>query len=405
MPLRIGLIGAGRHGSRYIHHLLYDLPGVSLAALCRKRIGEGLPSLPTTEIPVYGNYRALIADPMVEAVVVVTPPSLSPEICLEAVKARKPILIEKPLAPTGREARAMVMAAEEAGLLLMTAQTMRFDSTILQLKDHLPEIGRLRYATFTSRIETKAGTQVRSPIPGQRGALLEIGVHLLDLVPFITGEEVVAVRCELDQLPTVAPDTMAIVQTQTVSGMRCVMDIARVVAGRVARTEWVGTQGQIAADWFHQRVRGVIGDTAPLEWAIQSQQTILATLRAFVRAIETNTPPPISGRDGCRAVEVADACYRSAEIGGATVSVSSFLWQDRCARLAGRVRVRGPKSEARGFLNFEPRTSNFGSYISHEARASCGTVCAAGGLFLYPARHRRRCVYLFPPPLRLGESL
>ena len=325
MPLRVGLIGVGRHGSRYIHHLLHDLPGVSLTALCRKRIGEGLPSLPTTEIPVYGDYRALIADPMVEAVVVVTPPSLSPEICLEAVKARKPILIEKPLAPTGREARAMVMAAEEAGLLLMTAQTMRFDSTILLLKDHLPEIGRLRYATFTSRIETKAGTQVQSAISGQRGALLEFGVHLLDLVPFLIGEEVVAVRCELDQLPSVAPDTMAIVQAQTANGLRCVLDIARVVAGRVARTEWVGIQGQISADWFHQRLSAVIGNTAPLEWAVQPQQTILATLRAFVYAIETNTPPPITGRDGCRAVEVADACYRSAELGGATVNVSAFL--------------------------------------------------------------------------------
>jgi predicted dehydrogenase len=92
MPLGIGLIGAGWYGTRYIHHLLHDLPGVSLAALCRKRIGEGLPSLTTTEIPVYGDYRALIADPTVEAVVVVTPPSLCLEICLEAVQARKPIL-------------------------------------------------------------------------------------------------------------------------------------------------------------------------------------------------------------------------------------------------------------------------------------------------------------------------
>ena len=319
MPLSIGLIGAGRHGSRYIHHLLHDVPGVRLAALCRKRIGEGLPSLPETEIPVYGDYRALIGDPGVEAIVVVTPPSLCPEICLEAVKARKPILIEKPLAPTGREARAMVTAAEEAGLLLMTAQTLRFDSAILLLKEHLPKIGRFRYATFTSRIELKAGAQLQAP--GQLGALLEFGVHLLDLVPFLTGEEIVAVRCELDQLPSVAPDTTALVQTQTVSGLRCVMDIARVAAGRVARTEWVGTQGQIVADWFHQRVSGVIGDSPPLEWAVQPQQTILATLRAFVRAIDTNSPPPITGRDGCRAVEVIDACYRSAELGGASVSV------------------------------------------------------------------------------------
>jgi len=321
MSLQIGLIGAGRHGRRYIHHLLHDLPGVRLAAVCRKRVEEGLPSLSTTEIPVYGDYRALISDSRVEAVVVVTPPSLCPEICFEAVKAKKPILIEKPLAASGHEARAMVTAAEEAGQLLMTAQTLRFDSTILLLKARLPEIGPLRYATFTSRIETKTGTEVRSSVPGQRGALLEFGVHLLDLVPFLTGEEVVAVRCEMDRLPTMAPEMMAIVQAHTVSGLHCVMDIARVGAGRVARAEWVGSQGQMAADWFHHRVTGVIGDSAPFEWAVQPQQTILATLRAFVHAIETKTPPPITGRDGWRAVEVIDACYRSAERGGARVSV------------------------------------------------------------------------------------
>jgi predicted dehydrogenase len=323
MPLRIGLIGAGRHGSRYIHHLLHDLPGVSLAALCRKRIEEGLPSLSTTEIPVYGDYRALIADPKVEAIVVVTPPSLCYEICLEAVKARKPILIEKPLAPTGREARAMVAAAEEAGLLLMTAQTLRFDSTILLLRERLAEIGRIRYATFTSRIETKAGAQ-QPPMLGQRGALLEFGIHLFDLVPFLTGEEVVTVRCKLDQLPTIAPDTMAMVQAHTASGLRCVMDVARVREGRVARTEWVGTQGQVAADWFHQRLSGTISDNAPFERGVQPQQTILGALRAFAHAVETNSPPPITGRDGCRAVEVADACYRSAELGGASVHVASL---------------------------------------------------------------------------------
>ena len=321
MPLRIGLIGAGRHGSRYTRHLLHDLPGVSLAALCRKRVEEGLPVLSTAEIPIYGDYRDLIADPSVEAVVVVTLPLLSPQICLEAVRAKKPILIEKPLAPTGREARMMVAAAEEAGLLLMTAQTLRFDSTILALKEHLPEIGQFRYATFTSRIETKTGDAVQSPAPGQLGALLEFGVHLFDAVHFLTGEEVTAVRCELDRPLSTGPDTMAIVQLQTTSGKRFVLDIARVATVRVARTEWVGTVGQIAADWFHQRVSGVIGGAAPLEWPVEPQPTILATLRAFVQAIEMNRPPPVTGRDGCRAVEVADACYRSAELGGANVEV------------------------------------------------------------------------------------
>jgi predicted homoserine dehydrogenase-like protein len=53
----IGLIGVGRHGSRYIQHLLDGIPGAHLAALCRKRVGEGLESFSSGGVPVYGDYR------------------------------------------------------------------------------------------------------------------------------------------------------------------------------------------------------------------------------------------------------------------------------------------------------------------------------------------------------------
>src|SRR5262245_46459467 len=103
-PLGIGLVGVGRHGSRYVHHLLHDLPGTALTAICRKSGGG---SYPGTDIPIYDDYRAMIADPRVNAVVVVTPPSLCHAICLNAVQAGKPVLVEKPLALNGRDARAM----------------------------------------------------------------------------------------------------------------------------------------------------------------------------------------------------------------------------------------------------------------------------------------------------------
>ena len=109
--LGIGLIGVGRHGSRYVQHLLHDVPGASLVAMCRKRIGEGIGGLPQSTIPIYSDYRALIADPVVQAVIVVTPPTLCHEIGLEVVRAGKPLLIEKPLALTAHEAQAIVRAA------------------------------------------------------------------------------------------------------------------------------------------------------------------------------------------------------------------------------------------------------------------------------------------------------
>jgi predicted dehydrogenase len=272
---------------------------------------------------VYGDYRALIADPLVQAVIVVTPPTLCHEIGLEAVRAGKPLLIEKPLALTAHEAQAIVRAADQAGVLLMTAQTLRFDSTIEKVKNLLPQLGALRSATMTSHIEVTSSTTATREAFGRRGALLEIGIHLLDAVRFLTGDEVRDVRCHMDPVPPAGPETKAAVQLTTVGGIECRLDIARVPAGRIARMEWIGTEGRVSADWSQRRVmkHGKAGISE--EWTVEPRQTILSVLQAFVHAIRTNSCPPVTGKDGQKAVEIAEACYRSAELGGQLVEIES----------------------------------------------------------------------------------
>ena len=321
--LGIGLIGVGRHGSRYVQHLLHDVPGASLVAVCRKRIGEGIEGLPHSSIPVYGDYRALIADPVVQAVIIVTSPTLCHEIGLEVVRAGKPLLIEKPLALTAHEAQAIVRAADQAGLLLMTAQTLRFDSTIEKVKDILPRLGTLRSATMTSHIEFTPSTTAPREAFGPRGALLEIGIHLLDAVRFLTGDEVRDVRCHMDPVPPAGPENRAAVQLRTLRGIECHLDIARVPAGRIARMEWIGTEGRVSADWSQRRVMKYGGAGISEEWTVEPRQTILSVLQAFVHAIRTNSCPPVTGKDGQKAVEIAEACYRSAELGSQLVAVES----------------------------------------------------------------------------------
>jgi predicted dinucleotide-utilizing enzyme len=120
-PLGIGLIGLGRHGSRYARHLLNDVPEGRLTAVCRRHIheGSGLPAGSTAAC--YADYRELIADSRVDAVVIVTPPALNREISLAVAAAGKPFLIEKPLAPTLDDARAIASAAAQCGCIAMTA--------------------------------------------------------------------------------------------------------------------------------------------------------------------------------------------------------------------------------------------------------------------------------------------
>ncbi len=318
----VGLIGVGRHGARYAQHLVHDLPMAALQAVCRRHPEQGF-QLPGAEsVKVYGEAQALIADPSVDAIVVVTPPLHSLEICRLAVQARKPLLVEKPLATTANDARTMVALAREAGIPIMTAQTLRFDKTIQQMKRFQSSLGRSLEldAVFQIEIRTTAPDHVAGY--GKRGALLEIGVHMLDLVRFLTGEEVQAVRCTMDHIPPIAPERMASIHLTTTGRTICRIEITRVVGERAGRAMWVGSQGRVEADWMRRRIHYETDAGATTgDIDIPPSMTVLDTLSAFLQAMSDGTPMPITGEDGCRAVEIAEACYQSAQLGGALVSV------------------------------------------------------------------------------------
>ena len=152
-PLGIGLIGLGRHGSRYAKHIVQDLPEARLVAVSRRRAGEGLGLSIASAIPCYSDYHDLIEDPHVEAVVVVTPPTLNRDICLAVAAAHKALLVEKPLAITAEDARAIGRATQQSRQVMMTAQTLRFDAAIALLQERQAAIGALHYLSLVNRME------------------------------------------------------------------------------------------------------------------------------------------------------------------------------------------------------------------------------------------------------------
>lgn len=318
----VGLIGVGRHGMRYARHIVHDLSNTSLRAVCRQHPEQGLDLPGAPSVNVYKEPQSLIADPMVDVVIVVTPPVFSLDICRVAVQSRKPLLIEKPLATTAADAHAMVVMAREAEVPLMTAQTLRFDHTIQHLKTLQPSIGRSQQLDIVFHIEKRKTAPNHADGYGKRGAVLEIGVHMLDLVRFLTGEEAQDVRCTMDRHPPSAPEMRASVHLTTTGGTTCRIEIARVLESRAGRAIWTGSQGRVEADWIHRRIRCV--DDAGVETMNVDpppSQTVLHTLTAFLQAVRNNSPMPITGEDGCRAVEIAEACYRSAQAEGKPVTL------------------------------------------------------------------------------------
>ena len=103
----------------------------------------------------------------------------------------------------------------------------------------------------------------------------------------------------------------------TAGGLPCLVDVSRVSAGRVSRAEWVGVDGQLIADWVSHRLSKISSGNALDEKTLEDRPTIVATLHAFLDALGRGAPMPITGLDGQRAVEIADACYESAATGRA----------------------------------------------------------------------------------------
>lgn len=315
-PIGIGLIGLGRHGLRYARHLLTPpLPNARLVAVCRRDAIQGQAFAAAHSLRFYRDYPDLIADPDVQAIVVVTPPFLNRPICLAAVRAGKPLLIEKPLAVNAADAYSMVSAADKAGVPLMTAQTLRYDPAVQALKAELPLAGPRRYLALTNRVDPRPEIFHDPEHYGGRGVLLEIGIHQLDLICFLTGEDIAEVRCEMDRESSGGPELRALATLRTVGGFPCVLDVSRVTAGRVGRAEWISGTEQLIADFYGHRLWRVKSRTDIDEWAVEDRPTLLEVMQAFLTSLERGLPMPITGLDGLRAVEVADACYRSAAEG------------------------------------------------------------------------------------------
>lgn len=189
--LRVGVIGCGA-GEFHIEGFAAD-PRVKVVALsgldgprCHGLITKyGIPHL-------YGDYSELLAHPDIDAVSLAVPNHLHRPIAVQALRAGKHVLVEKPLSRTVEEGEEMVAAAKEAGKVLAVAFQRRQRHDV-QLVRHEIEQGRLGHI-----YHAKAYWMRRSGIPGLGtwftnkeqsggGPLIDLGVHVLDLASWLLG--------------------------------------------------------------------------------------------------------------------------------------------------------------------------------------------------------------------------
>ena len=318
-PIPVGLIGLGRHGRRYFQHLLEEETGGQLVAISRLQVDEGQKMAAHHGLRFFPDYRDLIADPAIHAVLVVTPPALHVQITLEAIAAGKAVLVEKPLALHSRAGKQMVDAANHAGIPLMTGHTLRYEPVIRKIQDIAPHLGSWQILTGTMHLEERPDTKKIQDTT--HGVVLEFGIHLLDWVHVMIPGERLTLSAHMPRASSDAHEEHAEINLTTGSGLPCHLNIARVNATRTTHLEITGTNGRVQGNWTTGIVETWKQDTRISRDILPKTPTLVTMLKEFFHALQTDTPVPITGEDGLRAVEWAEACYQAAQT-GQTVSVT-----------------------------------------------------------------------------------
>ncbi|HSD11467.1 MAG TPA: Gfo/Idh/MocA family oxidoreductase [Candidatus Binatia bacterium] len=314
-PIPVGVVGAGKHGERYIRHIHEDVPELSVRLLCRRDLAAGRAQAERLGARYLDDFRALVASPEIAAVIAVVPPTLNVEICTTAAQAGKAILVEKPLAPTVTAALEIRRAVGAAGVPCMVAHTLRFNSVVRAVRNDLGKLGALHQLSLTQRFEPSLLDWLDDPRVSGGGNLLHTGVHSFDLVRFLTGDNPRAVRAETRRVVTrQSEDNFAAVFSFS-GPLLAAVSGSRATASRSGAIEVAGEHGEITADHVHGFAYRVSGaEREPLD-VPPPVPTVRETLRAFARMLRGDPLPSITLEDGLWSVAMAEACYRSAESG------------------------------------------------------------------------------------------
>jgi predicted dehydrogenase len=318
LQLKIGIIGAGIAGQRHAEAFARD-PRATVAAVAEIDDAAGKRFARQFDARHYRDYREML-EARLDAVVICVPHVLHLPCAAAAAAARAHILMEKPIANTLEEAHAVLEAVERAGITLMMGYVHRFRPEVAEARRLILE-GRVgRIATALDRFvsggmaDTPAWVWDRTQAGG--GVLMYGGVHPIDRLRWLTGEEIVEVfaRTTTYGNATKVEDGVAAVLTFA-SGAAAALFENAPGYGRFGgwTTEVFGTAGALRiTTGASLEYRGTTGAD---RWTYEDDQRFDRQAAEFIAAITEHRAPCVPGTDGLRGLEVVLAIYRSAASG------------------------------------------------------------------------------------------
>jgi predicted dehydrogenase len=185
--ISIGVIGYGYWGPNLVRNFA-ELEGTRVARVCdlnSKRLELVKRRYPM--VAVGADWRELIEDPAVDAVVIATPVTTHFELALEALRAGKHVLVEKPLAASAEEAQRLIDEAARRRLILLVDHTFVYTGAVRKIRELVQE-GGLGDIYYYDSVRVNLGL-----FQHDVNVLWDLAVHDLAIMDYVLGRRPEAV--------------------------------------------------------------------------------------------------------------------------------------------------------------------------------------------------------------------
>ncbi len=311
--VRFGLVGAGGIAQAYAQ-AFETCEAAELVAVADIRPAAAAAMAEKAKCPSFDSYQAMADGAALDAVIVCTPPSTHPEICIHFLQKKVHVLCEKPMSITSQSAKEMKAAADEQGMILTMASKFRFADDVVKAKSIvasgiLGEIVLFENA-FTSRVDMSSRWNSNPTMSGG-GVLIDNGTHSVDIMRYFLGpiaEVQVVEGKRIQGLPV--EDTVRIFARST-SGVMGNIDLSWSINKELEHYIRIyGSQGTISVGWKESKYRQTSGQ----DWIVfgngyNKVQSFRSQLENFAKAIRGEEALIITAADGIASVEVIEAAY------------------------------------------------------------------------------------------------
>lgn len=275
------------------------------------------------EVVAYSDYDALLASDRIDAVYVALPNSMHADYAIRAARAGKHVMVEKPLACTVDEAEAMIAAARDGGVFLMTAYRLHNEPGTLALIEKIRggAIGRPLFFQSLFGFQSVLGNhRLRAQHWG--GPLQDLGVYCVNAARHVFAEEPVEATATLHQPgddPRFAEIEASIAATLRFPSGGIAQFIASFGSAQIDAYRVVGTEGDVELDPGYRfetatRMR-LRRDGRIEETPFERVDHFAGQIAYFSDCIASGTPPVADGEEGLADMRVLLAIEQAARTG------------------------------------------------------------------------------------------